>query len=235
MGESIVKLGNIGLIIAGTSAISLVSYRLIRGYLINRIGNVPKITITSTNEQYGYLEGKVKVNEPIVYNGQEMIICIDKTYYRTLNSSTPNFVCKTIQYNDNVFIGSGSGNENGNGKIKVWELIKNLPYEPIDIQIESIDRAVAIIDKSMYEQSEIPITHIEHRFYGIKNNIYYTIFGNYKNNQMTNDDTSIIVQGTKDEYINGLYNDLYLKCNRLAKLTFFGLAIYSLSLIIKSK
>lgn len=210
-----------GTFLAASSTFALALNRLIQGHHIESLEN-------STN----IIEGYATTTNPICLNDKEYIICVDKTYYRTVNNDKPIFVCKTIQYNDNVII----------KKSNVWQYISTVPLEPVDITIDEIHSRSqsndvfshdVLFDNVLYEQDEIPITHIEHRFYGIKNNTYFTIF--QSNESSPNIMNPIITNQTKDQYIADLKNRYLLTKRSLTGTLILGLGFIGLSIFLNRK
>lgn len=215
-----------GTFLTASSTFALALNRLIQGHHIDSLDD-------STN----IIEGYATTTNPICLNDKEYIICVDKTYYRTINNDKPIFVCKTIQYNDNVII------ENLNKKSNVWQYIQTIPLEPIDITVDEIQPRSQPNSQPLYEQDEIPITHIEHRFYGIKNNTYFTIFQsnesspNIMNPIIMNPiiTTPIITNQTKDQYIADLKNRYLLTKRSLTSTLILGLGFIGLSIFLNKK
>jgi hypothetical protein len=239
-----------GTFLSGASAFAIALNRLIRGHYIDLLeGN-------STN----IIEGHAITTNPICLNNNEYIICVDKTYYRTVNNDNPIFVCKTIQYNDNVFIHISQRNErsetsenesqkdenesqrdenesqkdenesqkdeNESQKINVWQYISTMPLEPIDVTVDNFSPLLKLPSRTICEKDEIPITHIEHRFYGIKNNTYFTIFH-------SNEQRPIVTYRTKAQHITELQNQ-YNTTNRYFTGTLIlGLGIIGMSIFLK--
>ena len=240
-----------GTFLSGASAFAIALNRLIRGHYIDLLER------NSTN----IIEGHAITTNPICLNNNEYIICVDKTYYRTVNNDNPIFVCKTIQYNDNVFIHISQRNErsetsgdkshgdksqkdenesygdkfhgdesqkdeNESHKINVWQYISTMPLEPIDVTVDNFSPLLKLPSRTICEKDEIPITHIEHRFYGIKNNTYFTIFH-------SNEQKPIVTYRTKAQHITELQNQ-YKTTNRyFAGTLILGLGIIGMSIFLK--